>query len=169
MHAQSPPGRQTSGTSGTTQVSDPFHEPLTEELEEESQEEDITYLTSRLVYRYDYKWQQGDSLSNRFRLKGIYAFGDFKILTPLKRFDIAITIPVVRGDTPANSASGLSDVEAQFGALLHNRERFRDSATIEFALPTSTDRLLRARHADDQARLGFHGTVNPAPRTQLRL
>ena len=150
---------------GTTQVVDPFEEPETRAMQEESQEEDITYLTSRLVYRYDYKSQQRDSFFNRFRLRGIFAFGDFGASTTLRRFDVSVTIPVVRRDTPVKSVSGLSDVEAQFGAVIHKRERFRDSASIEFALHFSTDDLLSAGTPTVKPAWGFTALITP--RTEL--
>ena len=121
----------------------------TTQMEEESAERDVTYINSRLVYRYDFKSQVGDATANRLRLKGLYSFG------PKNRLAFALTIPVVQKDVPGNSAAGLADVQAQFGGNFYYRERFRTGAAVQFTPQTSTDELLGGSTTTVKSTWGF--------------
>jgi hypothetical protein len=134
--AQSTPPDQARSSQGQAKNPSTDQNDETIAMQEEVAEQDVTYLKSRLVYRYDFKSLTGDANSNRFRLKSLFAFG------PQKRLAVAITIPVVYKNVPGDSAGGLSDVEAQFGGVIQRWERFRHGAAVEFALQTSTDKLL---------------------------
>jgi hypothetical protein len=138
------------GASGSTQgKSAAAPDDQTTQMEEESAERDVTYITSRLVYRYDYKSQAKDVTANRIRLKGLYSFG------PKNRLAFALTIPVVWKDVPGNSASGLSDIQAQFGGNFYYKERFRTGAAVQITPQTSTDDLLGGSSTTVKSTWGF--------------
>jgi hypothetical protein len=87
-------------------------------IEEESGERDITYLKSRVTFRYDYKDQEGDVITNRFRVKTVIGFG------PHQRYGVSLNVPVLHRDKPEDSATGLGDVELQPGAVIQSGESF---------------------------------------------
>ena len=141
--------QQQSSSAPQPQASAPAQGIVQAEMEADSAEHDITYLKSRLVFRYDYKSLLGDGDLNRFRLKGLWGFG------PQSRLGFAITIPVVDKQVPGNSAFGLGDVEAQFGGNFYLGERFRAGAAVTFYPRTSTDTLLGGASAAIKPATGF--------------
>src|SRR5258705_6171163 len=72
----------------------------TAELEEEVGDRDLTYLRTRLVYRYDHKQLEVPVSTDRFRLRRLYAFG------PQQRFGASVLMPLVQTDTPLESVRG---------------------------------------------------------------
>lgn len=77
--------------------------PETEDVEilrGEVGDRDITYLRSRVAFRYDYKTQDGPTEKNRFRLKTLYAFG------PHERFGVSVQMPVIWKSTREDLAFG---------------------------------------------------------------
>ena len=119
------------------------------EIQSESAERDVTYLKSRLVYRYDYKSQVGDVFVNRFRLKSLFAFG------PQKRLGVAITLPVVQKSTEGVSSAGFQDLKAQFGGNIYHGDRFRHGAAVEFTFQTSTDKQIGGSTTTAKPAWGF--------------
>ena len=109
----------------------------TTQMEEESAERDVTYIYSRLVYRYDYKSQVGDATANRVRLKGLYSFG------PNNRLAFALTIPVVQKDVPGipprdfptfkRNSAGTSIIGSASGPGRQSSSRHRPRPTICWA------------------------------------
>jgi hypothetical protein len=118
-------------------------------MQREAARADTTYLRSRLVYRYDYQQQEGDTTVNRFRLRGIYGFG------PQKRLGLAITVPILYKNSAGQTAFGLGDIEPQFGGNFYLGERFRSGAAVEFSLQTSTDSLLGGATTTAKPAWGF--------------
>jgi len=108
----------------------------TAELEEEVGDRDLTYLRTRLVYRYDHKQLEVPVSTDRFRLRLLYAFG------PKQRFGASVLMPWLQTDTPLASARGSGDAEMQFTANLTYSERFRTGVGIQATLQTSSDALL---------------------------
>lgn len=118
-------------------------------MEADVAEHDITYLKSRLAFRYDYKSQAGDTTANRFRLQGLWGFG------PQSRLGFSLIIPLIEKSVPGNSAFGLSDVEAQFGGNFYLGERFRSGAAVTLYPRAATDKLLGGGSLDIKPAWGF--------------
>jgi hypothetical protein len=78
------------------QASPSGEEHQTEEMLTDSAEHDITLLKSRLVSRYDYKSQVGDTTANRLRLKGLWGFGSEG------RIGLAVSMPVIDKEGPGS-------------------------------------------------------------------
>ena len=128
----------------------------TETMEEDVGEHDLTYLRSRVVFRYDYKSQAGDTAANRLRIKTLYAFG------PHQRLGVSINAPVIHKNVAGDPAGGLGDVELQFGGNFYRGERFRTGALVEFKLPTSTDRSLGGGTTTIKPAWGFTAVLTPS-------
>jgi hypothetical protein len=148
----SPPASPGSGQSRTPSTAE---EKQTEALEAEAGEHDLTYLNPRLVFRYDFRSQAGDTSTNRFRLKSLFSFG------PHKRLAIAINIPVLHKNVNGDSAGGLGAVEVQFGGVLYRGRRFRTGAAVEFGFPTATSPLLGGSTTTIKPAWGFTATFSP--------
>ncbi len=126
-----------------------------EVMEQEIGEHDISYIRSRLVFRYDYRPQVGDTNVSRFRLKSIFAFG------PHQRLAISMNIPVMYKNLPGNSAGGIGDVDLAFGGNLYRRESFRSGAAVEFKVQSSTDQLLGGSTTTIKPAWGFTAVLTP--------
>lgn len=124
-------------------------------MEEAAADSDLTYLRSRLVFRYDYRSLVEDVTMNRARLTSAFAFG------PHQRLGVQLTIPVVHKDAAGDSAGGLADVEVLFGGNFYYRERFRAGANVEFVLPTATDPLLGGGTTTIEPAVGFAAVLTP--------
>jgi len=112
-------GPQTQGQPQPTTILAPDEETTiftpdeeTAELEEEVGDRDLTYLRTRLVYRYDHKQLEVPVSTDRFRLRLLYAFG------PKQRFGASVLMPWLQTDTPLASARGSGDAETSSDALL---------------------------------------------------
>jgi hypothetical protein len=108
----------------------------TAELEEEVGDRDLTYIRTRLVFRYDHKRLEAPASGDRFRVRLLYAFG------PKQRYGASVLMPLVQADTPVGSARGSGDAELQLTANIAYSERFRTGVGIQATLQTSSDALL---------------------------
>jgi hypothetical protein len=130
-----------------------------EEMQAEAAEHDVAYVKSRLVFRYDWKSQAGETLANRGRLKAQYAFG------PKKRLAIYAVVPILGKDKPTDSAVGLGDIELAFGGNLYKGERFKMGALVELTVPSASDDFLGSGNTKIKPAWGF--TVILHPRVEL--
>jgi len=128
-------------------------------IEEESGERDITYLKSRVTFRYDYKDQEGDVITNRFRVKTVIGFG------PHQRYGVSLNVPVLHRDKPEDSATGLGDVELQAGAVIQSWRKFRYGAALQVTFQTATDDLLGGGSTSLKPAFGF--TATPSRRFEF--
>ncbi len=140
-----PPPGQTTTAPGTEDM---------ELMEEEVGDRDITYLRSRVVFRYDYKVQDGPTETNRFRLKTFYAFG------PHKRLAFSVNVPLVWKDTPSGFAFGSGDTEITAGGNLYRTETFRTGITGQVTLQTSSDELIGGSSTKLKGSWGFSYLFN---------
>ena len=147
-------GQQQSSPPAQGQSSAPGQTNAATEMEANVAEHDITYLKSRLVFRYDYKSLIGDGDMNRFRLKGLWGFG------PEGRLGLAVTVPVIDKEVPGNSAFGMGDMEIQFGGIFYLGERFRAGAAVTFYPRTSTNALLGGASTAIKPATGFTALLN---------
>lgn len=154
LAAQSPPPAPAGSTPAPPQVPSADQQ-QTHELEEEQAEHDISYLRSRVVFRYDYRSQEGDTSVNRLRIKSLFAFG------PHQRLGVSINTPLLYKDVPGDSAGGLGDVEVQFGGNLYRGERFRTGALVEFKFQTATNSLLNGSTTTIKPAWGFTAVLTP--------
>jgi hypothetical protein len=152
--AQSPPADQTQSPSTQQQAAAPAQSDQTGNLQENNAEHDITYLESRLAFRYDYKSETNDTIDNRFRLQGLWGFG------PQNRMGFSLTIPVLNTSVPGNSAFGLGDIEAQFGGVFYRAERIRFGAAVTLYPQTATNKLLGGASTDIKPAVGFTALLN---------
>ena len=153
LAAQSPPP-DPSGASQSSQVPSTDQQ-QTQALEEGTAEHDITYLKSRLVFRYDYKSQEGGVGVNRLRIKSLFAFG------PHQRLGVSINTPLLYKDVPGDSAGGLGDLEVQFGGNFYLKERFRTGAAVELKFQTATNQLLGGGTTTVKPAWGFTAVLKP--------
>ena len=126
------------------------------QVQEDVAEHDITYLKSRLVFRYDYKSQVDGVSSQRARVKGLFAFG------PRQRLGVQLNVPLLYKDVPGDSGGGLGDIEVAFGGNLYNGARFRTGALVEFKVPSSTDPLLGGGTTTIKPAWGFTAVLTPS-------
>ena len=154
-------GPQTQGQPQPTTILAPDEETTiftpdeeTAELEEEVGDRDLTYLRTRLVYRYDHKQLEVPVSTDRFRLRLLYAFG------PKQRFGASVLMPLVDTDTPLESARGSGDAEVQFNANVTYSERFRTGVGIQATLQTSSDPLLGGATTTIKPDWGFTGVLS---------
>ena len=127
----------------------------TELMRQEIASKDITYLQSRVVYRYDYKSLEGDAFANRFRAKVLYGFGSDN------RFGFSAMLPVIHKWSPTDSATGIGDMEFQFGGFFHKGESFSTGAIIELDGATASDPLLGGSSTDLKGTWGFTQVFRP--------
>lgn len=127
----------------------------TAEMKQENAEKDITYLKSRLVYRYDYKSQEGDVFVNRFRVKALYGFG------PNDRLAFTVLLPVSHVSTPTDSATGIGNMEFQFGGYIYKGESFSTGALVELDGATASDPLLGGSSTDFKVAYGITQVFRP--------
>jgi hypothetical protein len=123
-------------------------------IQQEVGERDALYLRTRVVYRYDYKLQDGDVATHRLRLKLLYAFG------PNQRFGVSVLVPVIHKDTPTGSASGSGDTEVVTGANLYRTERFRTGVSFQVTFQTSSDDLLGGATTTIKPAWGFTAVLS---------
>ena len=121
----------------------PAHQPAsssaasdTSQIQAEVGHRDITYIRDFVLFRYDYKLQDGPDETNRFRLKLLYAFG------PDSRFGASVSVPVMFETTPTASAFGSGDTEIVVGAILYRNPSFRTAITFQVTPQTSSENLL---------------------------
>ena len=123
-------------------------------LQEEVGDRDPTYLRTRVLFRYDYKAQDGDTSTNRLRFKMLYAFG------PHQRFGVSILTPVVHKGTPEETAAGSGDTELVAGANLYRTERFRTGGSFQVTLQTSSDDLIGGATTTIKPAWGFTAVLS---------
>ena len=126
-----------------------------EEMQAESAEHEVAYVRSRVVFRYDYRPQEGDTSINRLRLKSTFAFG------PRQRLGVQINVPLLYKNVPGDSAGGLGDIELAIGGNLYRAERFRTGALVEFKVPSSTNPLLGGNTTTIKPAWGFTALLTP--------
>lgn len=108
----------------------------TSQIQAEVGHRDITYIRDIVLFRYDYKLQDGPDETNRFRLKLLYAFG------PDHRFGVSVSVPVMYETSPAGSAFGSGDTEIVFGGILYRNPSFRTAITFQVTPQTASENLL---------------------------
>ncbi len=123
-------------------------------IQSEVGERDRTYLRTRVVFRYDYKVQDGPTESNRFQLKLLYGFGSHQ------RLGISVNLPVVHNQTEANSASGLGDADLAFGGNIYYTERLRLGLSGQVTFQSASDQLLGGASTKLKGSWGFSYVVN---------
>ena len=138
-----------------TQVQASGSDQESEEMQAESAEHEVAYLKSRVVFRYDYKSQEGDTSVSRLRIKSLFAFG------PKQRLGVQINVPMLHKSVPGDSAGGLGDIELALGGNLYSGERFRTGALVEFQVPSSTDSLLGGSTTTIKPAWGFTAMLTP--------
>jgi len=123
-------------------------------LQEEVGDRDLTYLRTRVVYRYDYKYQAGDTTTNRLRFKLLYAFG------PHQRFGASVMVPILQKSKPTASATGSGDTEVVVGANLYYTEGFRTGVSYQLTFQTSSDSLLGGATTTMKPAWGFNAVFS---------
>lgn len=123
-------------------------------IQQEVGDRDATYLRTRVVFRYDYKDQTGDTTTNRFRLRVLYAFG------PKQRLAMSVLVPVIQKNTPTGSAAGSGDTEVVGGANLFVAERFRTGVSFQVTFQTSSDTLIGGATTTIKPAWGFTAVLS---------
>jgi hypothetical protein len=158
---QSPSSQQSHpDTSSSPQTAAPSQGPApapgddTATIQEEVGDRDPTYLRTRVLFRYDYKAQEGDASINRFRFKLQYAFG------PRQRFGLSVLAPVIHKGTPDATAAGSGDTELVAGANLYRTERFRTGVSFQVTFQTSSDDLVGGATTTIKPAWGFTAVLS---------
>ncbi len=123
-------------------------------IQQEVGERDVTYLRTRIVFRYDYKAEYGSASANRFRQKLLYAFG------PKQRFGASMVVPVVHKNTPNGSATGSGDTDIAMGANLYYAKRFRTGVAFQVTFQTSSDELIGGSTTTIKPAWGFTAVLS---------
>jgi len=146
-------GAQTSGHA-TPSPDDALDNPV---LEQADEERSITYMGSRVTFKYDHDEYDGGSSGDRGRVGWLQSFG------PSGRMAAGIELPVMHfnGGNGEPSGNGLGDIKLELRGMLGKGERFEHAAGFEITVPSASNDLVGESETVIRLVWGFSTQVTP--------
>jgi hypothetical protein len=124
-------------------------------LEQADEGDNITYMQSRVAFKYNHDEYNGGASGDRVRVDWLQSLGSSQ------RFAAGIEIPVVHfnGDDGEPSGNGLGDIKLQFRGMLGKGEKFENAVGFEITLPSASNDQVCENEAAIRVVWGFSAQV----------
>ncbi len=140
---------------------DPAIQAKIKEVREELVDANFASFRSRLSFKYSCKLRPEDTRLQGIKLGAAYSFG------PRKRYGVAMEAPFKFVTSSGSTVAGFGDLELYTGMVLHEGERYKDGAGVQFNAPTATSSVLGGQQSTFKILYG--GTITLTPKWYLSL